>query len=57
MIGSNVVNVTFHRLGLMLIDTPKICKVLVKVEAPGWLVVIVMGSKKSRLRAAIMPVL
>jgi hypothetical protein len=57
IIGSSVVSVVFQLLGVIAIATPNTCKVLVKVDEPGWLVVIVIGSKKSRSRAAIMPAL
>jgi hypothetical protein len=55
--GSSVVNVVFQLFGVMLKATPKICKVLSKVDPPGWVVITVIGSKKSRFRAAIMPAL
>jgi hypothetical protein len=55
IIGSKVVSVVFQLLGVMLWDMPNTCKVLVRVEAPGWLVVIVTGSKKSRSKAAVIP--
>jgi hypothetical protein len=45
IIGSKVVSVVFQLLGVMLIATPNTCKVLVSVDPPGWLVVIVTGSK------------
>jgi hypothetical protein len=42
---------------LVRVSTPKICKVFSSVELPGWLVIIVIGSKKSRPSAATTPVL
>jgi hypothetical protein len=57
IIGSSVVSVVFQLPGVIAIDTPNTCKVLIKVDEPGWLVVIVIGSKKSKSRAAIMPAL
>jgi hypothetical protein len=52
-----VVSVVFQLLGVIAIATPNTCRVLVRVDEPGWFVVIVIGSKKSRSRAAIMPAL
>jgi len=57
IIGSNVVKFTRHLLGVIVMPTPKICKVFSSVVLPGWLVIMVIGSKKSRLRAATIPVL
>jgi hypothetical protein len=55
MTGSSVVKVVFQLFGVMFMPTPKICKVLLSVDPPGWVVITVIGSKKSRFRAAIMP--
>jgi hypothetical protein len=55
MIGSSVVNFTRHWLGLIVIATPKICRVLTRLDDPGCVVVTVIGSKKSRPKAATMP--
>ncbi len=55
MTGSNVVNVVFQLFGVMFILTPKICKVFSKSDPPGWVVLTVIGSKKSKSKAAIMP--
>ena len=56
MTGSNVVNVVFQLFGVMFILTPKICSDFSKRDPPGWVVITFIGSKKSKSRAAIMPV-
>jgi hypothetical protein len=55
MIGSSVVNVVFQLFGVIAMDTPKICRVFSRTDPPGWVVLTVIGSKKSRSKAAIMP--
>jgi hypothetical protein len=56
MTGSSVVNTVLKLLGVMVLATPNICKVFSSFDPPGWVVITVMGSKKSRFRAAIMPI-
>jgi hypothetical protein len=55
MTGSSVVNTVLKELGVIVFATPKICKVFSNFEPPGWVVITVIGSKKSRSKAAIMP--
>ena len=57
IIGSSVVNTVLNEFGVIFCETPKTCRVFVRVDAPGWFVVIVTGSKKSKLNAANMPAL
>jgi hypothetical protein len=57
MTGSSVVKVVLQLFGVILILTPKICKVFSIVDPPGWVVIIVIGSKKSRSKAAMTPAL
>jgi hypothetical protein len=57
MMGSRVVNTVFQLFGVIDCLTPNTCKVFVRVDAPGWFVVIVTGSKKSKVKAASMPLL
>ena len=57
MTGSRVVKKTLKLFGVILVATPKICKVLSRVDPPGWVVTILTGSKKSNSKAAIMPAL
>ena len=57
MIGSSVVKVVFQLFGVMFRLTPKICRVFSMVEPPGWVVITVIGSKKSSSKDARMPAL
>jgi hypothetical protein len=45
IIGSSVVKVVFQEFGEIECATPKTWRVLDKEEAPGWVVVILTGSK------------
>jgi hypothetical protein len=56
MTGSSVVKVVFQLFGVIFMRTPKICRVFSSKDPPGWVVIMVIGSKKSRSRAATTPV-
>jgi hypothetical protein len=53
--GSSVVNTTLKLLGVMKFRTPNICNVFSNTEPPGWVVLTVILSKKSKSSAAIIP--